>query len=80
MKIVFISVFNDVNRVPPKPELLNFQAHQNGTALPVPNLKKYINIKRGPGSSVGIASDYGLDGPESNLPVGTRFSAPSDRP
>ena len=28
----------------------------------------------GPGSSVGIATDYGLDGPGSN-PVGTRFSA-----
>ena len=28
----------------------------------------------GPGSSVGIASDYGMDGPGSN-PGGTRFSA-----
>ena len=33
----------------------------------------------GPGSSVGIATDYGLDGPGSN-PVGTRFSALPDRP
>jgi hypothetical protein len=31
---------------------------------------------RGPGSSVGIATGYGLDGPGSN-PGGTRFSAPS---
>jgi hypothetical protein len=29
---------------------------------------------RGPGSSVGIATDYGLDGPGSN-PGGARFSA-----
>jgi len=33
----------------------------------------------GPGSSVGIATDYGLDGPGSN-PVETRFSASPDRP
>ena len=33
----------------------------------------------GPGSSVGIATDYGLDGPGSN-PGGTRFSAHPDRP
>ena len=34
----------------------------------------------GPGSSVGIATDYGLDGPEIEIPVGARFSARSDRP
>ena len=33
----------------------------------------------GPGSSVGIATDYGLDGSGSN-PGGTRFSARPDRP
>ena len=33
----------------------------------------------GPGSSVGIATDYGLDSPGSN-PSGTRFSARPDRP
>ena len=33
----------------------------------------------GPGSSVSIATDYGLEGPESN-PGGTRFSARPDRP
>jgi len=38
----------------------------------------YTNIC-GPGSSVGIATDYGMDGPGSN-PVGTRFSARPDRP
>ena len=32
----------------------------NGTALP------FINPKRGPGSSVGIAADYELDGSGSN--------------
>ena len=32
-----------------------------------------------PGSSVSIASDYGLDGSGSN-PGGTRFSARPDRP
>jgi len=34
---------------------------------------------RGPGSSVGIASDYGLDGPGSNL-GGTIFSSRPNRP
>jgi len=33
----------------------------------------------GPGSSVGIATDYGLDGPGSDL-GGARFSARPDRP
>ena len=28
----------------------------------------YLNQNCGPGSSVGIATDYGLDGPGSNLP------------
>ena len=44
-------------------------------------------LEYGPGSSVGIATDYGLDGPGSNvylqkkkIPVGTRFSARPDRP
>ena len=30
----------------------------------------------GPGSAVGIATGYGLDGPEDLVPVGARFSAP----
>jgi hypothetical protein len=30
----------------------------------------------GPGSSVGIATGYGLDGPGGRIPVGARFSAP----
>jgi hypothetical protein len=29
----------------------------------------------GPGSSVGIATDYGLDGPGIRIPVGARFFA-----
>ena len=33
----------------------------------------------GPGSSVCIVTDYGLDGPGSN-PGGTRFSARPDQP
>ena len=39
----------------------------------------HICFVSGPGSSGGIATDYGLDGPGSN-PGGTRFSAGSDRP
>jgi len=39
----------------------------------------YMISFRGPGSSVGIATDYGLDGPGSN-PGGTRFSAPETQP
>ena len=34
---------------------------------------------RGPGSSVGIATDYGLDGPGSN-PGGDQIFRPSNRP
>jgi len=37
-------------------------------------------LKSGPGSSVGIATDCGLDGPGSKNPVGTRFSTRPDRP
>jgi len=40
--------------------------------------KTILNIS-GPGSLVGIATDYGLDGPGSNL-GGKRFSARPDRP
>ena len=39
----------------------------------------YVFRLCGPGSSVGIATDYGLDGPGSN-PGGGRFSARPDRP
>ena len=42
----------------------------------LPNL---LSLVCGPGSSVGIATDYGLDGPGSN-PVGTRYSSRPDRP
>jgi hypothetical protein len=34
----------------------------------------------GPGSSVGIATDYGLDGPESNPGEGEIFRTCPDRP
>ena len=39
-------------------------------------------IYRGPGSLVGIATDYGLDGlgSKKEIPVGTRSSARPDRP
>jgi hypothetical protein len=33
-------------------------------------------LMRGPGSSVGIATDYGLDGLGIESPWGARFSAP----
>ena len=44
------------------------------------NQLKFITlvVYCGPGSSVGIATDYGLDGPGSNT-VGTRFSSRPDR-
>jgi hypothetical protein len=31
---------------------------------------------RGPGTAVGIATAYGLDGPAMRIPVGARFSTP----
>ena len=43
----------------------------NGTALPLPFF--YIRVICGPGSSVGIATDYGLDGSESNPGVDEDF-------
>jgi len=43
------------------------------------NFSKRNIHARGSGSSVGIATDDGLDGPGSN-PIRTRFSARSDRP
>jgi hypothetical protein len=36
---------------------------------------KLYTLHCGPGSSVGIATDYGLDGPRIESPVGVRFSA-----
>jgi len=39
----------------------------------------YIYIYCGPGSSVGIATNYGLDGPGSN-PAGDEIFARPDRP
>jgi len=36
----------------------------------------FIIQLRGPGSSVGIATGYGLDGPGSQSRWGARFSAP----
>jgi len=47
--------------------------------IPASTFPSYIVYCRGPGSSVGIATDYGLDGPGSNA-VATRFSARPDRP
>jgi hypothetical protein len=43
------------------------------------NKYKWAYIFCGPGSSVGISTDYGLDGPESN-PDGYGFSARPDLP
>ena len=42
----------------------------------VNKINKCIYFKRVPGSSVGIATDYGLDGPGSN-PVGDEIFSPS---
>jgi hypothetical protein len=39
-------------------------------------LSVFLYSTRGPGSSVGIATGYGLDGPGDRIPVGARFSAP----
>jgi len=43
------------------------------------NILLNSTVRRGPGSSVGIATDYGLEVPGSN-PGGERFSACLDRP
>jgi len=49
------------------PRVCFFRVHGN---------KIFLCIKRGPGSSVGIATGYGLDGPGIQIPVGATFSAP----
>ena len=43
------------------------------------DLPAVTEITGGPGSSVGIATDYRLDGPGSNI-GGAKFSACPDRP
>ena len=43
--------------------------------LPGGNERNHAKL-RGPGSVVGIATGYGLDGPGIKIPVGARFSAP----
>jgi len=48
-----------------------------------PNTTKLYYVSyciRGPGTSVGIATDYGLDGPGSNPAEGQDFFACPDRP
>jgi hypothetical protein len=42
------------------------------------NFLNLVSLQRngGPGSAVGIAIGYGLDGPGIRMPVGARFSAP----
>jgi hypothetical protein len=45
-------------------------------ALPTPYLCFVFILERRPGSSVGIATDYGLDGPMMESRWGARFSAP----
>jgi len=44
-------------------------------ALP-PEKSPLCSLKSGPGSSVGIATGYWLDGPGIEIPVGARSSAP----
>ena len=41
---------------------------------------KFISLICGPGSSVSIWTDYGLDGPGDRIPVGLKFSACPDLP
>jgi hypothetical protein len=56
------------------------------TVCPIQNIQKLCKIylihlpMRGPGSSVGIATDYGLDGPEIESRWGQDFSTRPDRP
>ena len=45
---------------------LNFIKHLQGCGLDSSDLGQILVANWGPGSSVGIATDYGLDGPESN--------------
>jgi hypothetical protein len=46
------------------------------TTSPNPEFTVTILTVSGPGSSVGIATDYGLDGPGIESRLGRRFSAP----
>ena len=48
------------------------------SVLNMGNFQRYVP-EFWPFSSVGIATDYGLDGPD-RIPVGTRYSARPDRP
>ena len=41
---------------------------------------RHYPFSYGPGSSVGIATNYGLDGPGDRIPVGAKLSAHLDRP
>jgi len=45
-------------------------------SIHIDNKLDYVDILGGPGSSVGIATDYGLDGPGSN-PDGDEIFRPS---
>jgi len=58
-----------------------FFRHLCLTALPflLPKIRRAFKKRCGPGSSVSIVTDYGLDGPGSN-PDGTRFSDGPNRP
>jgi len=65
--------------------IFTLRAFSASTALSLPVKKSFAVLKEaprhehcGPGSSVGIATDYGLDGPGS-IPVGTRFTARPDQ-
>ena len=53
----------------------NINSLNTKSAIHLNNIYIYIYIY-GPGSSVGIAIDYGLDGPESN-PGGDKIFRPS---
>ena len=61
------------------PSYMRSVVDRNVVMRRIPLLQLHYFLDRGPGSSVGIATDYGLDGPGSN-PGGEEISARPDRP
>jgi hypothetical protein len=60
-------------------KVVRLSALRTGRLNPPGNIPD-THLRCGPGSSVGIATDYGLGGPRDRIPVGARFSARPDRP
>jgi len=59
-------------------KVVRLSSPRTGCLYPIANIPG-TNFCCGPGSSVGIATDYGLDGRD-RIPVGTRLSIRPDRP